>query len=220
MRQCRSLGAKVWNASNVCGKGAGDGLWLELTSMATISASLSVTAETSWTCNASESSRRPQPQSRLNMIRLLGDTANCPSDRRQADSAVGDRCRIGTNCAGYWFYPDGTTRFQLEEDRHGSPLIFNSPVGAVAVGSTASLIGSSDASATSPAIGPSPEIDMVKGTLDDVDVEFAKGGNGKGWKRWNRGRHLGWGRGRRRGPPMYARRRTRHGRRGYGPRFY
>ena len=91
--------------------------------------------------------------------------------------------------------------------------------GAVAVGSAASLIGASDVLATTSVIRPLPEIDTFKGKLDEVDAEFAKGGNGKGWKGGNRGRHLGWYRGRRRGAPMYARRSSR-GRRGYDRRFY
>jgi len=86
--------------------------------------------------------------------------------------------------------------------------------GAAAVGSTASLIGVSDVSAATPTIGASPDGEVAKDTLDEVHADFVKGG-----KRGNRGRHLGWGRGRRRGPPMYARRRRRS-RRGYGRRFY
>ncbi|WP_305678371.1 hypothetical protein [Bosea sp. (in: a-proteobacteria)] len=103
------------------------------------------------------------------------------------------------------------TRFQLEEAVMDRRSFLAALMGAVAVGSTASLMGVSDASASTSVIGAAREIDIVKGTLDEVEADFAKGGNGKGWKRGNRGRHLGWGRGRRR---------RRHGRRGYGRRFY
>lgn len=89
---------------------------------------------------------------------------------------------------------------------------------AGAVGSTASIISASDVLANTSVIKSLPEIDTVTGKLDEVDVEFAKGGNGKGWKGGNRGRHLGWDRGRRRRAPMYARRRPR-GRR-YNRRLY